>query len=70
MSEITHNRYVAPHFSLSIVEVESPICAGSVQFGGPTDKKITINTQDVVDATNNDFSGSAWEVDNTSSESN
>lgn len=53
MSEITHSSYVAPTFSLRIVEVESPICAGSVNIPQTT-HTLSINKQDF--ATSEEFS--------------
>lgn len=58
--------YESPEIRATRVELESSICAGSVDFGDKQkDKQIDINAQEVATVTGNDFSGSEWSVDKT-----
>lgn len=54
--------YESPQITATKVELESSICAGSVEFGGKKEK-IDIESQEVATVENNDFSGAAWVVD-------
>lgn len=56
--------YESPEVTVTHVELESAICAGSVDFG-IQDKRIEIESQGVADVTNNDFSDKEWIVDET-----
>lgn len=58
--------YESPEIRATRVELESSICAGSVDFGdGEKNKQIDINAQEVATVTNNDFSGNEWSIGNT-----
>lgn len=60
----TKKVYQQPETAVTRVELESPICSGSVQFGGDTEHKVDINNQTIVDQdANNDFSNNTWGVD-------
>lgn len=54
--------YTPPRMDVSEVELESPICSGSVQFGD-REKSIVIEDQSFNAGTENDFSGQAWDMD-------
>lgn len=56
--------YEQPETAVTNVELESPICSGSVQFGGDAEKNVSINNQSVTDA-GNDFSNETWTIDHT-----
>ncbi len=57
--------YEAPDISLKRVEIESQICTGSdqkgedVKFGG-AENSVSVQSQGIENATNNDFSGITW----------
>lgn len=66
MNKITQPRYVAPHFALRIVEVESPICAGSIDIEAqaPTGHNIEAQTVNSDFEKDNDFtkdSDASWD---------
>lgn len=52
--------YLKPEMTVAFVECESPICGGSVQYGSYGN--VSINSQNIVDADNNDFSNTSWTV--------
>jgi hypothetical protein len=55
-------QYEQPETAVTRVELESPICSGSVQFD-TTHEKVKINSQDFADMNgSNDFSANPWEV--------
>lgn len=54
--------YEQPQTVVTQVKLESPICSGSVQFGGETDAKVDINKQEVISNQVNDFSGDEWNI--------
>lgn len=56
--------YETPESVVTRVELESPICGGSVKFDTANDK-VVINEQDFADVTNNDFSDKPFEVTTT-----
>lgn len=65
----TKKTYQQPETAVTQVELESPICSGSVNYTGDNATGVNINAQNVTTAgentTNasgfaNDFSGSAW----------
>lgn len=58
----TKKVYQQPETAVTRVELESPICSGSVQLGGDTEHKVDINSQTITEDTNNDFSNNSWEV--------
>lgn len=58
-------QYEQPETAVTRVELESPICSGSVKIGATVDVKI--NNQDFADMNNtNDFSGNPWDVPDNS----
>ena len=57
--------YLPPSMAVREVELESPICGGSVQFGKEADVLIDINEQSFAEINNNDFSNAGWEVPGT-----
>lgn len=59
--------YVQPETAVTQVELESPICSGSVMYD-TEEKHVQINNQNFADMSgSNDFSNDAWQVDNTAS---
>lgn len=56
--------YQRPQTAVMQVELESPICSGSVQFGGDVNTKVDINNQNIIEDSANDFSDNSWSVDN------
>lgn len=57
--------YVRPNMEELKVSLESPICAGSVDFIGDNEKRqIDIQSQEVATVENNDFSSNEWEINN------
>lgn len=57
--------YEAPDIEVTQIEVESSICTGSdqkgedVKFGG-AENSISVETQGIENAANNDFSSNVW----------
>lgn len=59
--------YQRPQTAVMQVELESPICSGSVMYA-TEEKHVQINNQNFADMNgSNDFSNDAWQVDNTAS---
>ncbi len=57
------NIYESPDMTEIRVELESSICAGSVDFKGEKTEGVAIKDQEVVNMGNtNDFSNQEWEV--------
>lgn len=54
--------YVQPETAVTQVELESPICSGSVQFGDDVNTRVDINNQTIEESVNNDFSDNSWSV--------
>lgn len=56
--------YESPQVTVTFVELENAICAGSVDFVGPDDKQgVYINNQSyATDGDANDFSETPWEI--------
>lgn len=61
--------YESPEISVTKVELESPICSGSVEFAGPDNKGITIKNQSYAEGSEaNDFSKESWDIQTTTTE--
>lgn len=53
--------YQQPETTVTRVELESPICNGSVNYVGEEgNKSVNIKSQDVVETDKNDFSNDSW----------
>lgn len=53
--------YSPPRMWVDSVELESPICSGSVEFTG-RQGGVYIEGQQIVDPAGNDFSADAWDT--------
>lgn len=60
MEKEKKRHYVAPTTTLHQIEVESPICGGSV-ISPTQEQNITIKEQEFNTKWNGDFTGSSWD---------